>query len=192
VLLLAIRVASTGPTCDWEITCPKCNTTHTFEVNLTHILESAAPITQDATVDFNGELRIYLRPYDFEQRNLQLLNEIEESQTLRLINSDSDMDENAKATRVSLHVDKMADRTFEVVALSIQMIEIVATREQVTNRAYISEFLKGITKAQADQIINEIRNLNQQGIKSEQRFTCTSCGHDWEQQLDFDPTSFFD
>lgn len=191
-LLLAMRIASTGPTAEWDIACPNCGQNHSFEVNLTNIVETQQLISEDPVIDFNGELRIYIRPYDFEQRHLQLLNEIEETQTLKLLNEDDSLDENARSERVSRHVDKMAGRTFDVLSLSIQMIEIVATREQVTDRGFIAEFVKGITKTQADTIIAAIRDLNQKGIDTRQTLTCSSCNHEWTQPLDFDPTSFFD
>lgn len=191
-LLLAMRIASSGNTTEWTMACPKCNTEHTFDVDLNSIVETQNYIDEDPIVDFNGELRIYLKPYDFAQRNLQLLNEIEEAQAVKLINSNQELDENQKMAELSRHVDNMAQRTFDVVSLSIQMIEIVATKEIVTDRTYIAEFLKGITRTQADSIIDTIRELNQKGINTRQRFTCTSCSHDWEQILDFDPTSFFD
>jgi hypothetical protein len=191
-LLLAMRIASSGNTTEWTIACPKCNTEHAFEIDLNSIVETQSYIDEDPVILFNGELKIYIRPYDFEQRNLQLLNEIEEAQTVKLINSNQEADENEKIAQLSRHVDSMAQRTFDVVSLSIQMIEIVGTKERVTDRTYIAEFLKGITRSQADVIIESIRELNQKGINAKQRFTCTNCTHEWEQGLDFDPTSFFD
>lgn len=190
-ILLAIRIASTGATSEFGAVCPSCKTDHKFDINLSHILEQQESIVEDPIIDFNGDLKIYLRPYDFEQRNLQMLNELEESQLLRTLNS-QELDEQTRAARMSQHVDNMTTRTFDVVSLSIQMIEISSTREQITDRGFISEFLKGITKPQADSIIEAIRALNQKGINTTTKFACTNCGHQWEQQLDFDPTSFFD
>ena len=190
-IMVAMRIATSGNNTEFNVSCPKCQTEHAFDVDMSAILQTQENIKEDPVIDFNGELRIYIRPYDFEQRNLQILNEIEEQQTLKLINGNTEIDENAKLSQLSAHIDRMSNRTFDVVSLSIQMIEIVSTRERVTDRAYIGEFLKGISKDQADIIIDAIRDLNQKGINTKQNFSCTSCGHSWDQQLDFDPTSFF-
>ena len=191
-ILLAIRIASNGETMAWDTKCPSCQKDNTFEINLTHILETQSFVDEPQAIDFQGELRIHVRPYNFEQRNLQMLNEVEESQTLKLLNSDMEMTEQEKMKRLSAHVDNMASRTFHVVSLSIESIEIVSTNERVTDRAYIEEFLKGISNNQADVIIQTIKQLNQTGIDTKNSFICESCGHEWEQNLDFDPTSFFD
>jgi hypothetical protein len=190
-ILLAIRIASNGETMAWDTSCPNCNKEHTFEINLVHILETQSVVDTHNPIDFQGELRVHVRPYNFEQRNLQMLNEVEESQVLKVINSDDQMTEQDKMKQLSAHVDRMANRTFHVVSQSIQSIQIIQTQETVTDRTYIEEFLKSISSTQADVIIQHIKQLNQTGINTKHSFACDACDHAWEQNLDFDPTSFF-
>jgi hypothetical protein len=193
-LLLAIKIASSGSSTELEVDCPNCAKSHSFDVNLTSILDSQSFLDDDPDLKFDNDLVLHLRPYNFSQRNLQMLNEIEESQALRIIeaNSDSsDSDEGQKMAQLAQHVNRMAERTFDVVSQSISSITIVETGETVQDPVYISEFLKGISKSQADIVINRIRELNQVGINTTTKFECSSCSHEWSQPLDFDPSSFF-
>jgi hypothetical protein len=192
VILLAIRIASSGATAEWKISCPNCNHENLFDVNLTDILATAQPVTGTSEILVNNSLRVKVRPYNFEQRNKQILNEIEESQTLKLLNANTESDENQKMAQLSEHVNKMAQRTFDVLAMSIESVTIEETGEVVTDSQYIQEFVKGISRTQADVITSSIRTLNQSGLDTVNKFKCESCAHEWSQQLDFDPTSFFD
>lgn len=190
-LLLAIKIASSGPTMEIDTVCPNCSTQHTFDINCSAILETAEKITEAPAIEMDG-LVIHVRPYNFEQRNLQLLNEVDEARSLKIINDNTELDENKKLEELAHHINKMANRTFDIVAKSITSITITKTGETVTDQTHISEFLKGIGKAQADVIIDQIKQLNQSGIDTKTHFQCSSCNHEWEQNIDFDPTSFFD
>ena len=152
--------------------------------------ETAEKLTELPAIEMDG-LVIHVRPYNFEQRNLQLLNEVDESRSIRILNDNIEMDENKKLEELAVHINKMANRTFDIVAKSITSITITKTGESVTNQSYISEFLKGIGKSQADVIIDQIKQLNQMGVNTKTHFECSSCGHQWDQSIDFDPTSFF-
>ena len=190
-LLLAIKVASSNSTSEVEIACPSCQKTNSFTIDLSHILDTQTFVDTNNSLDFDDSLVIHLRPYNFEQRNLQMLNEIEEAQTARLLNGNEELSEAAKITEIGRNVSKMAERTFEVVARSISQIDISVTGDSVTDTGYIAEFLKGISGEQADIIIDKIRELNRVGIKTDTDFVCDGCEHTWTQPLDFDPTSFF-
>lgn len=195
-LLLAIKIASSGPTTELDLPCPNCQAPHTFDVNLSGILDNQTVINEDDTVlQFDDNLVLHLRPYNFEQRNLQMLNEIQESQTLRILNEDTELDEFAKVAKLGKQVDDMSHRTFDVVAKSIASITILKNeqdkQQEVTDQSHIAEWLKGISSAQANIIINRIRELNQAGIKTDNDFRCDKCEHEWSQPIDFDPTSFF-
>ena len=195
-LLLAIKIASSGSTTELDVQCPNCQAPHTFDIDLSGILDNQTVINEDDTVlQFDDNLVLHLRPYNFEQRNLQMLNEIQESQTLRILNEDTELDEIVKVAKLGQQVDDMSNRTFDVVAKSIASITILKNeqgkQQEVTDQSHISEWLKGISSAQANIIINRIRELNQTGIKTDNDFRCDKCEHEWSQPIDFDPTSFF-
>lgn len=190
-LMVAIRIASSGDKMPFDVKCPKCNSQHSYEVDLNTIIETQNYIQDDASIEIDGKLLIYLRPYNFEQRNLSLLNEIQESQAVSLIQNDTSMDTTTKYTSLGKHVATMAERTYEILAQSITKIIILQTGEQVDNKQFIIEFIKNISKLQADILTNKIKQLNGTGIDPNINLKCESCNHEWLQPLEFDPASFF-
>ncbi len=190
-LFVAIRVATHGEQMEIATACPSCNHDNNYQVNLSGLLETQELFDQDNHVEFDGTLLIHLRPYNFEQRNLTLLNEITESQAIGQIQNNLNLDDTTKLTSLGKHMTKMAERTFEIVAKSITQITIIKTGVVVEDRAFIEEWLKHIPKSQADVLTQKIAQLNKVGIDPNHTFVCESCNHEWQQPIDFDPTSFF-
>lgn len=191
-LMVAIRIATNGAQMEWQTVCPKCQTEHTFDVNLTHILETQSLIEEDSQVTLEDQLVVHVRPYNFRQRHMQLMNDLEHNQAVRVLEQNTEMNEEERQHQVGKLIRNITERTFDLLAQSVTSVTIVKTNQTVTDPQHITEFIKSISKAQAEVIIDQVRNLNQMGIDTESRFTCTSCGHEWTQPLDFDPTSFFD
>jgi hypothetical protein len=191
-LLLAIRIATTGAKIDQDLECPNCKKNQTFEVDVSSFLETQSYILEDPKVMVNDDLVVTVRPFDFEQRNLAMINEIEESQAVKLLQGKEDLSTEQQAQQVAAIVAKMTDTLFELMAKSVISVMITSTGEVVTDPSHILEFVKGINKTQADAIGDKIKELNQIGVDTTSRFQCDSCNHTWEQKLDFDPISFFD
>ena len=191
-LVIGIRVASNGSKFEFDSFCPSCNHENKMEINLNRYLDSIETIEENKTIDLNNELIIHVRPYNFEQRNLQLLNEFDEKKALKIIEMNEEINETEKMASLSRHVNNMAMRTFDIVANSISKIVIKNSNTSVTDQNHISEFIKGISKEQAEAIMTAIKELNSSGVKKTAGLVCEKCSHEWEQEIDFDPTSFFD
>ena len=190
-VLLAIRIATAGKTLDIDTPCPHCQHENRHQVDLTAILETQQFLDTNHTVDLDSNLLVHIRPYNFEQRNLTLLNEVEHTQTLRLLESREDLDETHKVTELGKHITVMAERTFEIVAKSVTHVTIIKTGTQVTDPDHIKEFVQNLSKAQADAIMTKIKELNDSGIDTTCNLVCDSCGEPYAERIDFDPVSFF-
>jgi len=190
-LLLAIKIATNGSNMDLVLTCPECQTNGEYQVDLQQLLDQQTFLEESTTIELNDGLLVELRPFTFEQRHLQILNELERSQALRILESDDSISDNDRLIKISKQVTAMTDRTFALVSKSVVAITIISTQETVTQREYIDEYVQGLTKIQADAIMEKIRDLNDIGIKNDYQFQCHNCMHEWHQQLDMDPTSFF-
>lgn len=189
-LLLAIRIASNGPGMSIDLQCPNCQHDNTFEINLQNILDTQSFLDDECVIEMDNELLIRVRPYNFEQRHLQILNEIQQQQTIQQLQSQND-DDFDKVAKIAEAIDRMAIRTFDIISKSIESVHIVATGETVVDQQHISEFMTGISKHQSDIIMNKIKDLNQTGIETNISFCCNKCQHTWDQQVDFDQSSFF-
>lgn len=190
-LMVAIKIATNGSTMNLTLTCPECNTDGDYQVNLQQLLDQQTFLEESNTLEIDEGLLLEIRPFTFEQRHLQILNELERAQAMRVLENDDTMSDNDRLVKISKQVSSMTDRTFALVSKSVVSITVLATNETVTQRDWIDEYIAGLTKIQADAIMEKIRDLNTIGIKNDYQFQCHSCMHEWHQDLDMDPTSFF-
>lgn len=190
-VIVGIRIASSGPNFDFTCKCPKCQHDNDLQVNLTEYLDTAEELPPEKTVEIDNGLIVYVSPYRFDQRNMQLINEFEESKSMRMLDNQENLNEIEKIEKLSNLVQSMAERTFNIVSQSVVKIFISQSKEIVTDKNHIAEFMRGISKNQADAIMSAINELNVIGIKNTASLTCESCNNEWEQTIDFDPTSFF-
>jgi hypothetical protein len=192
-LFLAIKSASNGGKMDIDRKCAKCNAENTYELNCQHLLDSATSLNDsDLTIRFGDDLIVYVTPYDFEMRQLFMKREFEEEKLFRNITAQGDaIDEITKASMMAESVERLSKVTFNLVSRSIEKILMVKSNTVVTDRDHINEWLVGITKSQAEMVMEAVDKVNKVGITKALTITCNSCGHSWEDALSFDPASFF-
>lgn len=192
-IFVAIKSASNNGKLDYDRKCPNCQHENSFELNCQAMLDRSTMIDEsDTMIRFGDNLVLHIRPYDFEMRQLFIKREFEEERALRALESNNkDMDELIKASILSESVDKLSRITFDLVSRSITKIVMIKENVEVTDRAHISEWLAEISKPQADIVIESVNKLNQTGVQKKVTVQCTSCDHQWEDEIGFDPTSFF-
>lgn len=192
-LFLAIKIATSNEPYELTRECPNCNHENNFSVNCQHLLDTMSFVDDDdSKIMFNEDLLVYIKPYNFEMRQIWMQKEINEERTLRAIDaSNSDLDDFDKARILSESIEKISKITFELVSKSIDKIVIIENKTEVTDPTFISEWLTGINSSQADTVVNSVNVLNEIGPNKTVVAKCESCGHEWEEKLNFDPVSFF-
>lgn len=192
-IFVGIKAATNNNRLDVDRKCPKCEHENTFELNCIALLDSATMISEDdLSINFDDKLIVHVKPYDFEMRQIFIKREFEEEKLLRSLDANnSEMDELTKANILGESVDRLSKITFELVSRSIERIEIKDDDTVVTDPAFINEWLVGISKAQADIVIDVVNRLNTAGVPKDIKAVCSNCGHQWDDRLNFDPTSFF-
>jgi hypothetical protein len=192
-LFVGIKSATHGGRVEYDRKCPKCEHENTFEMNCQALLDSSTFVDDgDLSLKFNDDLVIHVKPYDFEMRQLFIKREFEEEKTIRAIEAENkDMDEMDKAAILSESVDRLSQITFQLVSRSIEKIVLIKEGVTVSEPGHISEWLMGISKQQADLVIEAVNKLNNVGIIKKIPVMCEGCGNQWEDTLSFDPTSFF-
>ena len=90
----------------------------------------------------------------------------------------------------------MADLNIEILSNAIIKVIIPETDESeeitVTDNEHISEWVLGISKQQADVIIDKLNDINELGIHREVEATCEKCNNEFETKIEFNPSNFFD
>ena len=64
-------------------------------------------------------------------------------------------------------------------------------RLDVSNREFIREFLENIELSDAKLIQKEIKRINEIGLPDKYHAKCENCEHEWEAEVNFNPTNFF-
>ena len=90
----------------------------------------------------------------------------------------------------------MADLNMQILSNSVMKVIIPSSdgvdEIEVSEADHIEEWVRGISKTQADIIVDELNVINELGIKREASVTCTTCKKQYESKLEFNPASFFD
>lgn len=192
-LFVAIRVATNGTKFEFDRKCPKCNHENNFEADCQNLLDTMTIIEEsDTVVDIDDTLLVHVKPYSLELRQTFIQKEFDEERMLRIIDEqNTDSTEIEKAKILADGIERLSKATFELAAKSIERIYIKDQNQFVSDLEFINEWLLGISKNQADSVINAINGLNELGINKKTKAQCESCGHSWDEKLSFDLTSFF-
>jgi len=192
-LFLGIKVSTTGGKYDIDRRCPSCGQENTFEVNCDHVLSMMSYVEDsDTMVTIDDELEIRVRPYSLEMRQMFIQKQFEEDRTLKAIDEQNkNIDEITKASILAESIEKISRITFDLVSRSIVSVTLIKQGITVVDPAEISEWLVNISKRQADSVIEAVNRLNEIGPQRTVPARCEACNHEWQDSLNFDPTSFF-
>ena len=67
-LLIAIRVATSGVNMDVSAKCPKCKKSETYQIDLTQIMNTAQEITDENTVELDGDVIVHINPLTLDSQ----------------------------------------------------------------------------------------------------------------------------
>jgi hypothetical protein len=190
-IFVALKHATNNGKDDHNCKCPSCNHENSFEINCQMLLDSMSYVDDtDTSLQIDDDLMVYLRPYDFEMRHVYMQKEFEEEKMLQSLMR-PDLDEFTKAHLAAESVDRLSKITFELVSRSIEKVVMVKENITVTENKFINEWLQSINKIQAEAVITKVSELNKIGVNEKVDVKCQSCGHEWDETLNFDPINFF-
>ena len=195
VILLAIRYATYGNDLDINATCPSCSATLEHTVQIEPLLETITVLEDYYDIKLDNGLHCFLKPYTFRDAQKAALSAFRETSELNtLINAEAD--EMQKLVTFNKSFIAMADLNIEILSNAIIKVIIPETDESeeitVTDNEHISEWVLGISKQQADVIIDKLNDINELGIHREVEATCEKCNNEFETKIEFNPSNFFD
>ena len=197
VILLAARYATFGAELGVESKCPKWASDHTFDVNIEAILESVADLEDEYVVTLDNGLVVYVRPYTFQDTRKAALQAFRETNELNKL-TQGESDEIERLLTFNKSFQAMADLNIEILANSVVKVVIPGEGEEeptvVDNPEHILNWVRGIGKNHADAILDEANTVNDAGVEREVTIKCpeSECEHEYQQRLEFNPSSFFD
>ena len=191
-LMVGIRDASYGDDSTMEIKCPSCGAQNTYGLNLEILLNQTEFLKESYSVDLKDDLRVYVRPGTFESVIKQQKTLLDNKRIENILAQDN-ISEDEKLKLFAAVFNKLGRLNYELVLDSVVRVDITqedGNVESVTNKAHIEDFLKNIDKKQVDKIEAVIRESNSVGIQDKIPAICTSCGHEWDAPIEFNPVNF--
>jgi hypothetical protein len=186
-ILIAIRAASVGDGLDVESTCPACEESNNYSVNLMGLLSTIAPGDYDEVLEV-GNVKVKLKPLTYKEMNDGALKQFEIQRYFAEIEAEEDIEKKNKMGIEAL--EKVTLVTMDLIGKTIEYIEI--PDERVDNPEFINEFIKNCDRTS----FTTIRDFNAELKKNTEikpiHTTCPSCNHEYEQPITLNPTDFFD
>lgn len=195
-IILAIRAASSSNANTTEPNCPKCGTENLFEIDLNQILDSITTLKLPHVVKISPDLSAEIRPYNFEEQTKAAITAFEEGKRSQLVAQLKAKDPDSEETNdtmnkvVSDSINRIVKLKYALMANSIQ--KIIASSEEVTEKQFIVEFLENAPRTLVDKLVKAMEEINNiPPYNSALQGQCINCGHQWEINIDFNPSNFF-
>jgi len=192
-LFLGIKSATNNGKHEMTRTCVQCKHENTFDIQCNQLLDSMTYIEDsDTVINIDGDIKVHIKPYDFEMRSLLIQHQLEERKALSIIEKNITDNNLEKADQFARSLEKMSRLSFRLIADSVTAIEILGKdRQFVDNKEHIAEWMTNVNKLTSDAIVSAVNTLNEVGPPKTTAAQCTNCGHTWTETLTFDPALFF-
>jgi hypothetical protein len=190
VIFIAIRLASYGQGMDITSTCPHCNSSNEYTVDLNVLLESLTPANYSDTLTVDG-LVVKFRPQSYRDLNKLNLATFEQRKLLSNV-ADADIPDEEKRQLFEESFKKITDLNVSVIIHSIESILVDSTL--VTDYQMIKEFLDNCSRQTYQAIKDKIQELAEKNTAPPADLTCANdeCGKEYQTPMVFDQSNFFE
>lgn len=185
-ILVAIKTASSGNDLDIESTCPSCNDTSKYGINLAQLLNNLKPENFDQEISV-GDLRFKFKPLSYNEINKGNILQFEFQKEIGRIMSIENDDEQSKLSSVALK--KLNEANISILADSIECVFL--PDQIVIEKEYIIDYLNNCDKKTHDIIKNHILKLKESTRSKPLKVRCISCNFEYEQAIALNVTDFF-
>jgi len=186
-MLVAIRLASYGHELEISSTCPGCETSEDYALDLRNILDQLKSPDFESTLTY-GDLEIAFGPISYQNQNKSNQEQFDEQRMIRSV-TDSDLPENEKLQRLNDAMRRITELTIDALKWSITGIR--APNAIVSETEHIQEFLLNCDRKLFNIIRDHVINLRQTSELKPLDIVCEKCKHEYRQTVTLDMTSFF-
>lgn len=186
-VLVAIRIATYGNEMDLTSTCPSCEETNDYAVDMTNLLASISTIEYESKIDISP-LTVHIRPYTYKEMTKTTLKTFEQQRIFQIINDESLSDEK-KVEMFNESFVKMTELSVDIIAGCISAIE--TPDGSVSDIEQIKEFINNCPKDTFEKIQKHVQSIKNKNEIKPFNVSCNSCGHEFEQTFTMDQANFF-
>ena len=186
-ILASIRIASYGHSMEIDTTCPKCEETASYSLDLRTVLDQLKSPDYSKSVDI-GDLKVFFKPLSYKQINENSVIQFEE-QKLASVLEDMEMDEEEKLQRLSTAFANMTELTVKALAQNINYIQ--TPEGIVQEEEYINDFLHNCDRDIYNRIRDYVIGMKDDNELKPLQIKCQECEHEYEQPFTLDMSNFF-
>jgi len=186
-ILASIRIASYGHSMEIDTTCPKCEETASYSLDLRTVLDQLKSPDYSKSVDI-GDLKVFFKPLSYKQINENSVVQFEE-QKLASVLEDMEMDEEEKLQRLSAAFSNMTELTVKALAQNINYIQ--TPDGIVQEEEYINDFLHNCDRDVYNRIRDYVIGMKDDNELKPLQIKCQECEHEYEQPFTLDMSNFF-
>ena len=188
-IITAVRFATYNDSLETELNCPSCNHKNLFRLDLQYSLNNMSYLDPEYVVNLDSGLSVFVKPYGFPEVLKGLHAQFEQSKLARAVESQKLTDEE-RFKLFSNAYKELSIITYSLMVNSVIKVVDESKDINVSNKEDIKEFLQNIDKKSVDKISDQIKEINQIGIKKTFTAHCEECHHEWESEVDFNPVNF--
>jgi hypothetical protein len=186
-ILVAIKMATNGQTMELETSCPSCEESSKYDVNLSSILASFRPGDYSELLELD-DLKIKFKPSTYQDINKVSTAQFEIQRSLSAIDTITDTEERSKKTADIIKT--INDLTMELISAAIEYIK--TPDSTVFDKVFIHEFLVNCDKNTHHRIKDRHIELKKSTELKPLDVKCTHCSHEYNQQFNINISDFFD
>lgn len=187
-ILVSIRIASYGHNMEVPTVCPKCNHEAEYNVDLRTMIDNMKVPDYTKTVKF-GDMEIFFQPMTYKDLNENNQTQFEEQRLLQAVVSDN-LTEEDKVKSMSEALKKITELTVKAMCLSISAVK--TPNSLVTEKEFINDLLRNCDRALFNQVRDRMLELKSMSELQLLNLKCTECGHEYQQAVTLDMSSFFE
>jgi hypothetical protein len=190
-IFIAMRLASYGKAMDFNSTCPHCNQSDEYSVDLNAVLDSVGKADYSKSYNFDG-LTFKFRPQMYKNMNNANMINFEQEKLIQNIIKNEELTEEQKLANFNFSFNKIRELNLNLV---IDGIYSVTTEDgiEVKDREMIAEFLESCSRAVYSSVKDSMEELTNFYKIPPLTLTCANeeCQKEFKTNLTFDQSSFF-
>lgn len=190
VILLASRASSYDKKFPVEARCPKCETTHMYDVDLQVVLGKVHLIAEQTEIEVD-DLIVELRPNTLAAVNANNIKTGELAKMLGNMREGEDIDQSLKE-QYSENMQQIAAANIVLIADAIVKVTM-PDGQQVTDLQHIIDWISNSNRKTVTALQKAQTLMNINGIPKQFAFQCASeeCENEFETVVEFNPSFFF-
>ena len=189
-ILIAIRIASYGEQMEYTSSCPECENSDNYEIDLRQFLDMPVDLSgYENAFEYKG-ITVSLKPLDYNSINQQNLEQFEQQRLITMVN-DTTIDEATKQRRFQEIFKILTEYTLKNVTGSIEKL----TKPEgitVVDPNHIREFVENSERILYKTIRDKLMEVKGQFPEKSVTTTCDSCQHEYTTPFTFDQANFFE